>query len=142
MFIDIDFLENDETKLVLEKTVDGDDKKVGFQYIILQRKLIWNIKEPKTIETERLLLRLFNINDAEAMYRNQQSDSNVTEFLCWKTATDISRVEYVLLEWIKGYESPDFYQWAIVLKEVGVNRIESQYDPNNPGSGKVMEKCG
>lgn len=26
--------------------------------------------------------------------------------------------------------------------EVKVNRIESQHDPNNPGSGKVMVKCG
>lgn len=25
---------------------------------------------------------------------------------------------------------------------VGVNRIESRYDPRNPNSGKVMEKCG
>ena len=28
------------------------------------------------------------------------------------------------------------------FKEVGVNRIESQHDPNNPNSGKVMQKCG
>lgn len=28
------------------------------------------------------------------------------------------------------------------FKEVGVNRIESQHDPNNPNSGKVMVKCG
>ena len=28
------------------------------------------------------------------------------------------------------------------FKEVGANRIESQHDPNNPNSGKVMKKCG
>ena len=28
------------------------------------------------------------------------------------------------------------------FEEVGVNRIESQHDPNNPNSGKVMMKCG
>lgn len=28
------------------------------------------------------------------------------------------------------------------FEEVGVNRIESRFDPRNPGSGKVMEKCG
>lgn len=28
------------------------------------------------------------------------------------------------------------------FEEVGVNRIESRHDPRNPGSGKVMEKCG
>lgn len=29
-----------------------------------------------------------------------------------------------------------------LFEDVGVNRIESQHDPNNPNSGKVMEKCG
>lgn len=28
------------------------------------------------------------------------------------------------------------------FEEVKVNRIESRFDPRNPGSGKVMEKCG
>lgn len=28
------------------------------------------------------------------------------------------------------------------FEEVGVNRIESQFDTNNPASGRVMEKCG
>ena len=28
------------------------------------------------------------------------------------------------------------------IKEVGVNRVESRHDPNNPNSGKVMMKCG
>jgi len=27
------------------------------------------------------------------------------------------------------------------FEEVGVSRIESRYDPNNPNSGKVMIKC-
>ena len=146
----------------------------------------------RIIETERLLLRQFNKNDAESMFKNWESDSRVTEFLRWKTAVDISEVESVLSQWIQGYQNPDFYQWAIVLKEigepvgtisvvekneklnivhigycigskwwhqgitseafkaiipfffdeVGVNRIESQHDPNNPNSGEVMKKCG
>jgi len=28
------------------------------------------------------------------------------------------------------------------FEQVGANRIESQHDPNNPNSGKVMSKCG
>ncbi|MDR2654660.1 MAG: GNAT family N-acetyltransferase [Oscillospiraceae bacterium] len=28
------------------------------------------------------------------------------------------------------------------FEEVGMNRIESRHDPNNPNSGKVMMKCG
>lgn len=29
-----------------------------------------------------------------------------------------------------------------LFEEVGAKRIEAQHDPNNPASGKVMEKCG
>lgn len=28
------------------------------------------------------------------------------------------------------------------FEEVGAQRIESQHDPENPGSGRVMQKCG
>lgn len=45
--------------------------------------------------------------------------------------------------WNKGYMSealsgviPFFFN------EVKASRIESQHDPDNPGSGRVMEKCG
>ena len=31
---------------------------------------------------------------------------------------------------------------SFFFQEVEVNRIESQHDPNNPFSGRVMEKCG
>ena len=31
---------------------------------------------------------------------------------------------------------------SFLFEEVGAQRIESQHDPNNPASGKVMEKCG
>lgn len=151
-----------------------------------------NHKGTKTIETERLLLRQFNESDAEAMFKNWETDDKVTEFLRWSTVTNISIAEQILHDWIQKYEHSDFYQWAIVLKEfgepigtisvvdkndnldivhigycigskwwnkgitseafkaiipfffeeVGVNRIESQHDPNNPNSGKVMQKCG
>ena len=145
-----------------------------------------------TLETERVILRKFTFDDAEAMYNNWASDQKVTEFLRWQPEKDISEAKDVLQDWVDNYSDPGFYQWAIVLKEtgepigsigvvdkneyldiahigycigrkwwhcgytsesfgaiirflfeeVGVNRIESQHDPNNPNSGLVMEKCG
>ena len=76
-------------------------------------------KGTKTIETERLLLRQFHENDAEAMFRNWESDDKVTEFLRWQTVMDIKVAEQVLQDWIYRYNQNDFYQWAIVLKELG-----------------------
>ena len=145
-----------------------------------------------TIETDRLILRKFTVDDVDAAFRNWMSDKNVTEFLRWSAHTDISITERVLEDWIAGYKRLDFYQWAIMLKEinepigtisavdmdeltekvhigycigsrwwhcgftsealsaiipfffeqVGVKRIESQHDPENPNSGSVMKKCG
>ena len=76
-------------------------------------------KGTKTIETERLILRQFTADDAEAVYRNWTSDDKVTEFLRWPTHDSIKTTENVLLGWIESYYKPDFYQWAIELKELG-----------------------
>ena len=145
------------------------------------------------IETERLVLRKFALEDAEAMYKNWASDPEVTKFLTWPTHDNVAVSKRVLGDWVAAYEKNDNYQWAIVLKEngdepigsitavggndaiemihigyclgrnwwhqgimsealqavmdfffdtVGVNRIETRHDPNNPHSGMVMQKCG
>ncbi|NLL65320.1 MAG: GNAT family N-acetyltransferase [Clostridiaceae bacterium] len=144
------------------------------------------------IETERLILRPFNINDIEFAFNNWTNDEKVTEFLRWSTHKDISVTQKILKEWINSYTEKNYYQWAIELKEIAepvgaisvvgmnekidmvqigyaigskwwnkgitseafkaiipflfeevkVQRIESQHDPNNPNSGKVMLKNG
>lgn len=72
-----------------------------------------------TIETERLILRRFLPADKDAAYMNWTSDEKVTEFLRWPTHKSIEVTERVLSSWISEYENPAFYQWAIVLKELG-----------------------
>lgn len=144
------------------------------------------------IETERLILRKFTEGDVQAAFNNWTSDENVTEFLRWPTHSSIEVTRDVLKGWIKSYENKNFYQWAIVLRELGepigtisvvdqnekldivhigycigskwwnkgitseafmgiipflfdevkANRLESQHDPNNSNSGRVMLKCG
>ena len=67
------------------------------------------------LKTPRLVLRQFQIADAETMYRNWASDPEVTKFMTWPThsSADISRM--VLESWVQDYTRPDFYQWAIEL---------------------------
>lgn len=72
----------------------------------------------RTIETERLLLRRFVIEDADAMFQNWASDKEVTRFLTWPAYSSTDTAIQVLNEWDVSYEKPDFYQWAIVLKEI------------------------
>lgn len=74
-------------------------------------------KGTKQIETERLLLRPFTMNDAPAMYKNWASDEEVTRFLMWPFHKELAVSESVLQEWTKNYCKKDYYQWAIVFRE-------------------------
>ncbi len=144
------------------------------------------------LESERLVLRKFTIEDAENAFQNWMSNDEVTKFLRWESHKNIDETKMILNSWIKDYEKDAFYQWAIEIKDLGevigtisvvdmdekidmvhigycigsdwwskgytsealaliipfffekvkVNRLETQYDPNNIASGKVMEKCG
>lgn len=146
----------------------------------------------KTIETKRLILRRFKIDDAMEMYKNWASDKEVTKFLSWPPHKDDEVSKSIINLWIKETESEKNYHWCIELKEnseaigsigvvnvaenieaieigycigkkywgqgimseafkalidfffqeVQVNRIVAKHDTNNPGSGKVMRKCG
>ena len=70
------------------------------------------------LNTERLILRRFSINDAENMIKNWANDDDVTKYLTWPTHNSIEVTKYVLKDWIKNYENNDFYNWAIILKEI------------------------
>lgn len=71
------------------------------------------------IETDRLILRKFKIEDADIMYRNWASDDEVTKYLTWSTHKNVNETRSILAGWIEKYNDPDFYNWAIVLKEIG-----------------------
>ncbi len=71
------------------------------------------------LETERLILRRFEKDDAEAMFRNWASDSEVTRFLTWPAHSSVDVSRRVLDDWVAAYANDGYYQWAIVLKEIG-----------------------
>jgi ribosomal-protein-alanine N-acetyltransferase len=73
----------------------------------------------QTIETERLILRRFTMEDVQAMYDNWASDDDVTRYLTWPTHSDLSITEMVLKSWVDSYAGDDFYNWAIELKSLG-----------------------
>jgi len=73
----------------------------------------------QTIQTERLILRRFVLEDAQAMYGNWASDPEVTKYLTWPAHTSPEISSLVLTDWVANYAKPDFYQWAIVSRELG-----------------------
>ena len=58
----------------------------------------------KIIESERLLLRPFVMEDAKAMFENWASDSAVTKYLMWSPHADIAASKVILSEWIDNYQ--------------------------------------
>jgi hypothetical protein len=79
----------------------------------------------KKLETSRLILRKFELSDAEAIYDNWANDNEVTKYLMWPTHKDSSVTTSVLKEWVGQYDNDKFYQWAIVLKSNGNDPIGS-----------------
>lgn len=73
----------------------------------------------KILESPRLLLRPFVLEDAAAMYRNWASDPEVTKFLTWPVHSSPEVTAELLKDWVRQYESREYYQWAIVLKTLG-----------------------
>lgn len=73
----------------------------------------------KCIETPRLILRPFTLDDADAMYRNWASDPKVTKYMTWPTHTSVEISRMVLSDWVSHYAENSYYQWAIVPKDLG-----------------------
>ena len=68
----------------------------------------------KKLNTERLVLRRFTIEDAKDMYRNLCSDSRVNRFLTWELHKSVTDTEELMRTFIERYENPARYCWAIV----------------------------
>ena len=69
------------------------------------------------LETDRLVLRRFTVEDAESVFNNWASDEEVTKYLTWPAhkSIDVSRgfMDYC----VAGYVNSAFYQWGIELKD-------------------------
>ncbi len=76
-----------------------------------------NHKGTVKLETERLILRRFEIADAEDMFNNWASSEKVTKYMTWQPYKSISDVcgyiEYI----ISGYDNKNHYNWIIEIKE-------------------------
>ncbi|MBE6887375.1 MAG: GNAT family N-acetyltransferase [Ruminococcaceae bacterium] len=150
-------------------------------------------KGTKTIETERLVLRRFETDDAKDVYNNWACDDDVNRYMTSTSLTDPSQAQKAVDSWAARYND-EFYHWNITFKadptvksagfvcvvsndddaqkaelgycigkkwwnkgymteavkavadylfdQVGYNRVEVQYDADNPASGRVAQKCG
>ena len=70
------------------------------------------------LETKRLILRRFTIEDAEAMYNNWATDKNTTKFLSWEPHKSVDETKKIIEMWLAQYEE-GAYNWVVELKSTG-----------------------
>lgn len=70
----------------------------------------------KTLETDRLILRKFKIEDADGMYNNWASDAECSKYLAWDVHKNVEETKLIIRSWIKGYED-GCYNWIVELKD-------------------------
>lgn len=69
------------------------------------------------IETKRLILRPFELSDAQSMFKNWANDKEVCKFLSWEPHEKIQVTEQIVKGWIEEYRYTSQYNWAIELKD-------------------------
>ena len=73
----------------------------------------------QAIETKRLILRRFTVEDADDMYNNWASDPEVTEFLTWPPHGSVEVTRTLLEDWVSRYEDGTYFNWVMENKETG-----------------------
>ena len=68
------------------------------------------------LETDRLILRPFKIEDAEEVFNNWASDDEVTKYLTWSTHSSVEMSRSYMEFCINGYNEKNVYQWGMELK--------------------------
>ncbi|AFS78464.1 acetyltransferase, GNAT family [Gottschalkia acidurici 9a] len=75
----------------------------------------------ETIETDRLVLRRFTLEDANDMLKNWISDKEVQLNYGEPVYESDESVKKLLEGWIELYSNNQYYRWAIILKENSEN---------------------
>lgn len=70
-----------------------------------------------TLETQRLILRPFTLDDAQDMFDGWASDPEVTKYLTWETHSSVEDTKDILRLWTEQYEKPERLNFAIETKD-------------------------
>ena len=99
----------------------------------------------KTLESDRLVLRKFRIDDADDIFTNYGSDDEVTKYLRWPTYKNVESVRSYLESVVSGYDDLNNYNWAIELNSNGevignISIVDMQANRNQVEIGYVLSR--
>jgi ribosomal-protein-alanine N-acetyltransferase len=78
------------------------------------------MKPPKTLQTERLLLRRPHLEDATAIFERYAQDPDVTRYLVWEPHRSIQETYRFLMACNELWQAGKDFAYAVVLKEDSV----------------------
>lgn len=110
----------------------------------------------QVIETDRLILRRFNISDAQDIFDNWASNHQATKYLTWPPHERVEDTRALLQDWVTAYDQLNQYRWGITLRNqpeqvigdisvVGTNELRKECEigyvlsPNYWGQGIMTE---
>ena len=71
----------------------------------------------QTLQTDRLILRRFVESDTEAMFQNWASSAENLAYVTWDPHPNLEVTRNSIRNWVASYANPNYYKWAICLKE-------------------------
>lgn len=71
----------------------------------------------QNIETSRLILRKFKMQDAKQMFENWAGDPDNVEFMRWPVHKSVQETEKIIANWVEQYNDIKNYNWCITWKE-------------------------
>lgn len=98
------------------------------------------MKPPERIETERLVLRIPSLEDAESIFNAYAQDADVVRYLMWRPHKKIRETRDFLARCRAGWEGGAQFPYAITLKQSGevIGMIEIRIDGFKASVGYVL----
>ena len=100
----------------------------------------------KILQKNHLILRRFVESDAEAMFQNWASSAENLTYVTWNPHPDVEVIRNSIRNWVASYANPNYYKWAIYLKEnpeqvIGdISIVEMNEDDSSCEIGCVLGK--
>jgi [ribosomal protein S5]-alanine N-acetyltransferase len=100
------------------------------------------MKPPGHIETERLVLRIPSVADAEAIFNSYAQDSQVTRYLIWRPHKNIQETKCFLADCAVAWEGNVRFPYVITFKENGavIGMIEMRLNDFTADVGYVVSR--